>query len=650
MIINIHDDIIRIRAMKLLDKILKDKTTGRNIVWATDAYNFLGGKYEVNDEITSSAIIGTNFKLIKTRARKNFEQQNERTKQHAEVFTPMWVCKMMNDYLDDDWFGAKDVFFKDGEPTAKVIFPEGKDWKQYVDSRRLEITCGEAPYLVSRYDVETGEMVPINKRIGILDRKLRVVSENAKDEEEWLKWALRAFQATYGYEFQGDNLLIARINCLMTFEDYMKERWQHKPESKDYAKVLNVIVWNIWQMDGLKGVVPYINTDDSKQMSLFDMLDNDNNKNSQPDCLIHNWRRQRTVKYLALQDKGADIVKFDYIIGNPPYQDEITGDNKTFAPPIYHKFIDESYKIADVVELIHPARFLFNAGSTPKEWNKKMLEDEHLKVIEYKSDSGSVFANTDIKGGVAITYHDVNQVFGATGVFTPFEELNSILHKVYVLGFKTFKDIVVTRTAYRLTPLLHEEHPEAKNQLSNGHLYDMSTNIFERLPQIFFDYKPDDENEYIQMYGLENKERCLKFIKKAYVNEVSNLECFKIFVPAANGSGAIGEVLSTPLIGAPLIGATETFISIGKFHYIEEAEACFKYIKSKFARTMLGILKITQHNPPEKWYYVPMQDFTPNSDIDWTKSIKEIDQQLYKKYGLDESEIEFIETHVKEME
>ncbi len=649
MIINIHDDIIRIRAMKLLDKILKDKTTGRNIVWATAAYNFLGGKFEVNDEITSSALVSTGFKLIKTRARKDFEQQSERTKQHAEVFTPMWVCNMMNDYLDESWFGAKDVFSKDGEPTECVIFPDGKDWKQYVDSRRLEITCGEAPFIISRYDVETGEVVPVKKRIGFLDRKLRVVNENAKDEEEWLKWALRAFQATYGYEFQGDNLLIARINCLMTFEDYMKERWQHKPELKDYAKVLNVIVWNIWQMDGLKGLVPYINADDNKQMSLFDMLDNDNNKNLQPDCLIHNWRRQRTVKYLALQDKGADIVKFDYIIGNPPYQDEITGDNKTFAPPIYHKFIDESYKIADVVELIHPARFLFNAGSTPKEWNKKMLDDDHLKILWFESDSDKVFTNTDIKAGIAISYHDNNKEFGAIEVFTPYKELRSISHKSGVIDVETsIASIIFTQNRFDLEEL-YKKYPEYKSIIgSEGKDKRFRNNIFDKIPLFLEERNLSDD---VAVIGVVKNKRKWRYISKDFVDlNHENLTKWKVIVPRANGKGTIGEILSSPIVIGPNEGYTQTFIGLGAFETKIEADNLLKYIKCKFTRTLLSVLKVDQHNEKDTWRKIPLQDFTPNSDIDWTKSIKEIDQQLYKKYGLDKKEIEFIETHVKEMQ
>lgn len=143
--------------------------------------------------------------------------------------------------------------------------------------------------------------------------------------------------------------------------------------------------------------------------------------------------------------------------------------------------------------------------------------------------------------------------------------------------------------------------------------------------------------------------RLYRYIKRKYLEDTLNLGKYKVLMPAANGSGALGEVLSTPLIGEPLIGGTETFISIGAFETLYEAEALLKYVKTKFARALLGVLKITQHVTPEKWKYVPLQDFTEGSDIDWSKSIHEIDLQLYRKYGLDEKEIEFIESHVKEM-
>ncbi len=654
MTINIGDDILRLQSLKLLNKLLVDKTTKKDIMWATDAYKALGAEYERNREMTKSLFTGHRADVIKTRARKALEQQSQRTKQHAEVFTPLWIVKKMNDHADEVWFERPDVFFKGNKPTGRVEFPQGKTWRQYVDSRRMEITCGEAPYLATRYDVESGEAISLENRIGVLDRKLRIVNENTTEEDDWLKWAYRALQSTYGFEFQGDNVLIARVNLLMTFEEHLQSRWNRKPTSSEYFQAINIIAWNIWQMDGLTGTIPYCKAEESQQLSLFEWLELEDRireiSNTQPHCQIYNWRARKPLEYLMLQQGRNEGMKFDYIIGNPPYQDETLGENATYAPPIYHLFLDECYKISDCVELIHPARFLFDAGSTPKEWNRKMLSDEHLKALYYEQDSSKVFSNTDIKGGVVVTYRDKTENFGAIETFTAFDELNSIMRKVYHFAwFSSFSRIVITRTAYRLTKKMHDDNPNAINQLSNGHPYDMSTNIFDRLPQIFFAEKPNDKYDYIQILGREENKRLYKYIRRDYVNNVVNLEKYKVFVPKANGSGALGEVLSTPLIGQPLIGHTESFISIGCFDKQEEAEACYKYICTKFARCLLGILKVTQDNPPEKWKYVPLQDFTVNSDIDWSQSVAGIDRQLYAKYGLYDTEIDFIETHVKEM-
>lgn len=577
MIINIQDDVLKLHALGLLDGMLLDKTTKQHIMWATGAYASLGGRYEYNGEITPDLITGEHASVIKTRARKAMEQQSARTRQHAEVFTPLWMCRMMNDYADKVWFGRKEVFFKDGTPTAAVEFPKGKKWERYVDSRRLEITCGEAPYLVSRYDVETGEAIPIRERAGLLDRKLRVVGENTQTEEEWLEWTMRAFWATYGYEFQGDNVLIARVNLLMTFEEYLQERWKRKPTRAEYEKIANIITWNIWQMDGLTGTTPYGTPEGQfQQMDLFGMFgeSGDEDKKKQPRCLVHNWTGGGSVEFLSLPVKGKKAMKFDFIIGNPPYQDETIGENKTFAPPIYHLFLDGTYKISEHVELIHPARFLFNAGSTPKEWNKKMLDDPHLKVLYYEPNSSKVFVNTDIKGGIAITYHDATQEFGAIKHFVVFEELKSIANKVEKISAESLTSIIYASESYRFTEQMHKEHPEAEVLLSKGHKYDFKTSVLENLNNIvFFSQKPDD-GEYIQILGLVKAKRIYKWIKKQYVQAPDNLLAYKVFVPAANGSGALGEVLSTPLIGEPLIGHTQTFISIGCFQTKREAEIC----------------------------------------------------------------------------
>jgi hypothetical protein len=340
--------------------------------------------------------------------------------------------------------------------------------------------------------------------------------------------------------------------------------------------------------------------------------------------------------------------KFDVVIGNPPYQEESTGEG-TQAPPIYHKFMEEAYKIAKRVTFITPARFLYNAGATPKAWNRKMLQDKHLKVEFYEQDSSRIFRNTDIKGGVAVTYRDSAADFGPIGTFTAFPELTSILKKVMRQKPDSFSSVVCGQEIYKYTEELHKNHPDAESRLSKNHKYDIKTSAFDRLGFIFLDEPPDDGYSYIQLLGFQNNCRVYKWVRRDYISEHETLDKYKVFLPAVNGSGIFGEKLSLPLIGAPLVGSTQTFLTIGASDKKNEAEAVLKYIYTKFARALLGILKVTQHITSGKWKYVPLQDFTSASDIDWSKPIPEIDQQLYKKYGLDETEIDFIESHVREM-
>ena len=344
--------------------------------------------------------------------------------------------------------------------------------------------------------------------------------------------------------------------------------------------------------------------------------------------------------------QGGD-VKFTAVIGNPPYNEE-TKD--TSDKQIYYLFMEISYLLSSKAILITPARFLFNAGKTPKPWNIKMLNDEHLKVLHYIQKSADIFPNTDIKGGVVITYRDSKRNFGKIGTFTTYEELNSILRKVSPIESHSLASIYYSTDSYQFSQKLHDDYPYIKDMLSNGHENGIVSSIFSRLENtdVFtIDKHSEDDIKFI---GLINLKRCYRYIKKQYIKPHPNLERWKVILPGSNGSGAIGEVLSTPLVGQPLVGHTQTFISFGAFTNRTEAENLMKYIKTKFARTMLGTLKITQSNKRGTWTNTPLQDFTNNSDIDWSKSIPEIDQQLYEKYGLDEKEITFIEEKVAQME
>lgn len=333
-------------------------------------------------------------------------------------------------------------------------------------------------------------------------------------------------------------------------------------------------------------------------------------------------------------------MKFDFVIGNPPYQDDRKGESTT-AQPVYHDFMEAAYSVGTVAELITPARFLFNAGYTPKAWNRKMLNDEHLKVLEYENDARKVFVNTDIKGGVAITYRDANKSYEPIGVFTIYDNLNDILKKVYISSKNSnMSDVCFVASKFNMQNLC-EDYPYFKN-----HERRMSSNVL----QFEFYHDEKDEND-VMIYGVCGGRRTGKYIQSKYVDLIDeNISKYKIVTPKADGSGAFGSILTKPEILPPNSGFTHTFLGIGGFDTIDSAEAALKYIKTKFARTLLSVLKITQDLNADKWKYVPLQDFTSQSDIDWSQSIAEIDQQLYKKYGLSDEEIAFIETNVKEME
>ena len=249
---------------ELLRLLLLDQTTKRNIFWATDSYAELGDGYQWGDPITVEHITGEHGDTIQPRSVKSLEVQSQRSKDMAEVFTPSWVCNAQNNMADTKWFGRSDVFNHENDdhtwtPTeGKIEFPKGssRTWEKYVEANVLEVTCGEGPYLASRYDTVTGEFIPVGRRIGLLDRKLRIVDENTSDRKEWLTWAKNAFRATYAFEWQGDSLMLAREAAFCTFVDYYSARFGELPPDEDMNEMAEIISWNLWQMDGLRGVVP----------------------------------------------------------------------------------------------------------------------------------------------------------------------------------------------------------------------------------------------------------------------------------------------------------------------------------------------------------------------------------------------------------
>ncbi len=299
---------------QVLAVLLIDRSTKKNIVWATDDYIDFGVSYSPESEITIDKISGLHSFIITPRILKEKQKQSNRTRNKAEVFTPSWICNEQNNLVDEQWFGRADVFNIAGDKgwktvKTKIAFPSkpGKTWQDYIRAKRMEITCGEAPYLVSRYDTVTGKPIKVYKRIGLLDRKLRVINENVDDASDWFLWVKKAYQSIYGYEYQGDNLLLARKNLLLTFIDNMVYKFDRQPTTNELKSIAYIISWNIWQMDGLTYTAPYSEMEvqeEFEQLTLFGFSEEqeeitETNKNAIP-CIIRDWTNKCNLEYRSM--------------------------------------------------------------------------------------------------------------------------------------------------------------------------------------------------------------------------------------------------------------------------------------------------------------------------------------------------------------
>jgi len=318
-LVDIKEDTILKFDYELMSLLLKDNTSKKNIVWGTDNYSKHGIGFQDKDHITVDRITGFYGEIIKPRTKKSKEEKNQRIKDKAEVFTPSWICNNQNNLIDNNWFGRENVFNKEIETSwitneDKIEFPTNKKWEEYVTLNRMEITCGEAPYLVSRYDTVSGNIIPLKERVGILDRKFRIINENVDSEEEWKYWSKEAIKSVYGYDWQGDNVLLARENILFTYVDNYKYKFNQKPSPEEIKEITEIIVWNIWQMDGINFVIPY-SCENSKytQMTLFgeEVIEtecpgckqNNYHKHNGIYCKIMNWKTNRTNKFIYVMER-----------------------------------------------------------------------------------------------------------------------------------------------------------------------------------------------------------------------------------------------------------------------------------------------------------------------------------------------------------
>lgn len=622
----------------VLPTLLSDKSTGRNIIWATDPPQALSPAITDKSEMTPDQLRQLGFESIRARAGKQADTQQQRTRRRGEVCTPAWVCNKMNNALDADWFGREDVFnteqlqgWQVREGQVEFPDPKGKTplWQRYIDSRRLEITCGEAPFLASRYDAATGEMIPVQQRIGILDRKLRVVSEAVEEEKEWLYWAKRAVQATYGYEYQGDNLLLARTNLLLTFVEHLQARWQRRATTRELKTTANIIAWNVWQMDGLKRSIPGGKLHpDTEQLDLFSMFGAAEEQPLVVSCMVRDWRRgsSGTKQRFETIQEGSTSMKFDYVIGNPPYQVSDGGAGAS-AKPIYNSFIESIKTIhPGAMSFIIPAKW-YSGGKGLDRFREEMLGDRHISTLVDYSNSLDVFPNVDVAGGVC--YFLWVESYNGKCKYTNFRKGIKTEAVRNLNEFPTFIRYPIAAEIVKKVQLKNE--PTLDGMVSTRKPFGLATNV-----------KPLQSGDIKLRFngGIGPYKRSLISVG------IENVDKYKIIIsyltaehagqPDKNGQY---RILSTIEKQPPKVVCSETYLVAGAFDSETEADNYMLYLKTRFVRFLISVLAMTQHITKSMFSFVPVQDFSKV----WQ------DDELFSKYNLSSEEVEFIRDIIKEM-
>lgn len=670
---------------EVLAGLLKDRSTGKNIIWATDDYSHLGDNYQFSSEIVPEAITGEKGNIIMPRAVKSKLAQSSRTRNMAEVFTPTWICNKMNNLVDEAWFGRSNVFNEENGTQwsvreQKVAFPDyhqhqPKGWESYIGAKRLEITCGEAPYLVSRYDTVTGEAIPVEQRVGILDRKFQIINERTvrrKDKQigykRWRELAIKALRSTYGFEWQGDNVLLARENLLYTVMDYFYAKFGEQMPQEWLPDLVEIISWNIWQMDGLKCVVPNSCHDYKKQpktvqasmfdtrafsasvlkrsVSLCDVNEDEMQKcqgclkdnvdlHNGVYCKIKNWSTGQVIQFKDLLsgqgsegDMGKDF-KFDVVIGNPPYQVEDGGGGAgKSATSIYNKFVSAAKELKpNYIEMITPSRW-FNGGKGLDSFRQSMLNDKRIAEIVDFIDSRDCFPGVDISGGICYFLWKadhkgkckVTNVLKDGAKVTYDRELNEfatfirsnnaikIVKKALGLFEKTMNMVVSSRKPFGLesnTKFDDDGDIILRSSIGLGHIKrEKITNGHDILDK----WKVVVSKVCFEHGGIPDKDGCMK-------------------------------VLSVVQILPPYSACTETYLVAGTFNTEEEAKNLSNYLKTKFVRFLLMQMLASMNMSKATYSLVPVQDFNQS----WT------DEKLFKKYNLTTEEVGIIEKIIKPM-
>lgn len=611
------EDLLQLKKIEaqVLKKLLEDKTTGKNIIWATDSYENLGPGYERNQQIRLDHLQQKD--IIKPRIQKDLEVQKDRTKKNAEVHTPAWIVNQMNNLVDLDWLKNDSNFNREIETTwiqneQKVAFKSHSEkWKSYVRRKVLEITCGEAPFLTSRYDCSNGQKIEVKDRIGLLDRKLRIVTENTTTPDEWIYYALTALKSIYGYEIQGDSLLIGRLNIYLSFLETAQFVWKIDISLKDKVEIADIISWNVLQMDGLTYKTPSSTLSDSmEQLTLFnfDSFDENNNEKKVYEVKINLWGTSGKTLFSEMKGSRKMKKKFDVIIGNPPYQ-ESDGGAQSSAKPVYNLFVEAAMNLKPkVIEMIIPTRW-YSGGKGLDEFRKKMLSEKHLQYLYDCLDPNEIFPNTNIRGGVC--YFQLNSDFDnqikLPKVVTRFPGGNE------ETNFRPIKidDIDVF--------IRHNSALKILNKVKKTTSEYINDYVSSLRPFGFRGYFKDSPDFHSSEKGLIKPIKCvvkgrkIGFVEDSLIkNNRQMISNWKVFIPRANNIGTeLSDDNLNSFVGEPNMICTESFLVIGGNAGLSEQEAnnLSKYLKTRFARFMHSISKSSQDATSKTWKFVPIQNF-----------------------------------------
>lgn len=598
---------------------VKDKTTDKNLIFGTDEYSeYIKQNHIIFDK--------NNVRFIKARNNKDLEVQKSRAKGNAEVFTKASICNSQINLIDNEWFEKENVFNTENNfewitNYKKINFNEEKNqsWEKYVCLKRMEIACGEAPYLTSRYNSVNGDYIKVCDRIGFLDRKLRIINENVDNEKDWFKWVKKALQSIYGYDLQGDNVILTRENLIYTTIDFFIHKFNYIPDNKMIINFAQIIVWNIWQMDGLNFTIPNSCTknQDFKDDGVY--------------CKIKDWENDKIIYYIDLIN-----LEFDVIIANPPYQMSDGGGIGDSAIPLYNKFVEQAKKIEPkYISMIIPARW-YSGGKGLSKFRKNMLTDKKLLSIYDFPETSDCFPGLNVRGGVCyflwgkeyngetLVVNNIKNTSnylkrplleGNAETFIRYNNAISILRKIQKINEKTMDTVVLSRNPFNI-------------------------------PSNYSNYKTEKKGDVLRLY--RNSRGNSKTSEKSYINRsyvtknVDYIDKIKVLVSKASPGGDEypHSIISTPIVAEKGSVSTETYLIVDFCENLNEANNLVTYMKSRFFRFMMALIKNTQNISKGVFGFVPIQDFK----IEWT------DETLYKKYDIKKEEIIFIESMIRPMD